>query len=132
MLSFSVFKGSEEAYDFIDYATSYEAYKDENTFTTKGVCLPTNEEVLRYMAEQYYEGTFSMYDSFDEKAREAFIRETYRVIRSINGAENRFDSAVNDILDEETADYFDGSKTLEEVCGNIQNRVSLYLSEQYR
>ncbi|MDE5577854.1 MAG: extracellular solute-binding protein [Oscillospiraceae bacterium] len=132
VLSFSVFKGSEEAYDFIDYATSYEAYKDENTFTTKGVCLPTNEEVLRYMAEQYYDGTFSMYDSFDENAREAFIRETYRVIRSINGAENRFDSAVNDILNEETADYFDGSKTLEEVCGNIQNRVSLYLSEQYR
>ncbi|MDE6745649.1 MAG: hypothetical protein K2J72_03310 [Oscillospiraceae bacterium] len=73
-----------------------------------------------------------MYDSFDENAREAFIRETYRVIRSINGAENRFDSAVNDILNEETSDYFDGSKTLEEVCGNIQNRVSLYLSEQYR
>lgn len=41
------------------------------------------------------------------------------MIRSVNGAENRFDSAVNDILNEET-------------CGNIQNRVSLCLSEQYR
>lgn len=132
VLYFSVFKGSEEAYDFIDYATSFEAYKDENTVNTKGIGCPVNEEVLHYIAEQYYNGTFSMYPSFDEKAREAFIRETYRVIRSINGAENRFDSAVNDILNEETADYFDGSKTLEEVCGNIQNRVSLYLSEQYR
>lgn len=132
VLYFSVFNGSEEAYDFIDYATSYEAYKDENTVYTKGIDIPINEEVLRYIAEQYYNGTFSMYQSFDENAREAFIRETYRVIRSINGAENRFDSAVNDILDEETADYFDGSKTLDEVCGNIQNRVSLYLSEQYR
>lgn len=132
VLSFSVFKGSEEAYEFIDYATSYEAYKDENTTNTKGIAIPINEEVLRYIAEQYCNGTFSMYPSFDEKARESFIRETYRVIRSINGAENRFDSAVNDILNEETADYFDGSKTIEEVCGNIQNRVSLYLAEQYR
>lgn len=132
ILYFSVFKGSEEAYDFIDYATSYEAYKDENTTNTKVIGLPMNEEALRYMAVKYYNGTFLMYPTFDENAREAFIRETYRVIRSINGAENRFDSAVNDILDEETADYFDGSKTLEEVCGNIQNRVSLYLSEQFR
>ncbi|MCM1024091.1 MAG: extracellular solute-binding protein [Prevotella sp.] len=132
VLCFSVFKGSEEAYEFIDCATSYEAYKDENTLNTKGTACPVNRDVLRYMSEQYYNGTFSMYKSFDEKAREAFIGETYRMIRSVNGAENRFDSAVDDILNEETADYFDGSKTLEEVCGNIQNRVSLYLSEQYR
>ena len=132
ILYFSVFKGSEEAYDFIDYATSYKAYKDENTTETKVIGLPMNEEVLRYMAENYYNQTFPMFGISDEKTKEAFIRETYRVIRSINGAENRFDSAVNDILNEETADYFDGTKTLEEVCGNIQNRVSLYLSEQYR
>lgn len=132
VLWFSVFKGSEEAYEFIDYATSYEAYKDENTLNTKGIACPVNEDVLRYKAEQSYDGTFTMNYGFDEKAREAFVRETYRVIRSINGAENRFDSAVNDILTEETADYFDGSKTIDEVCGNIQNRVSLYLSEQYR
>lgn len=131
MLYFSVFKGSEEAYEFIDYATSYEAYKDENNINTKGVGLPINEEVLRYIAEKYYDQTVLLFDA-DEKTREAFIRETYRVIRSINGAENRFDSAVNDILNEETSAYLDGTKTLEETCGNIQNRVSLYLSEQYR
>lgn len=132
MLYFSVFKGSEEAYDFIDYATSYEAYKDENNVNTKGFGCPVNEEVLRYMAEDYYNQTSPILGISDEKVKEAFIRETYRVIRSINGAENRFDSAVNDILNEETAAYFDGTKTLEETCGNIQNRVSLYLSEQYR
>lgn len=132
ILYFSVFKGSEEAYDFIDYATSYEAYKDENNVNTKGIGLPMNEEVLRYIAEDYYNQTFPMFGISDEKVKEAFIRETYRIIRSVNGAENRFDSAVNDILNEETAAYFDGTKTLEETCGNIQNRVSLYLSEQYR
>lgn len=132
MLYFSVFKGSEEAYDFIDYATSYEAYKDENNVNTKGFGCPVNEEVLRYMAEDYYNQTSPILGISDEKVKEAFIRETYRVIRSVNGAENRFDSAVNDILNEETAAYFDGTKTLEETCGNIQNRVSLYLLEQYR
>lgn len=132
MLYFSVFKGSEEAYDFIDCATSYEAYKDENNVNTKGIGLPINEEVLRYIAKKYYNQTSPMLGISDEKVKEAFIRETYRVIRSVNGAENRFDSAVNDILNEETAAYFDGTKTLEETCGNIQNRVSLYLSEQYR
>lgn len=131
-LYFSVFRGAEEAYDFIDYATSYEAYKDENNVNTKGIGLPVNEEVLRYIAEKYYDQTFPAFGISDEKIKEAFIRETYRMIRSINGAENRFDSAVNDILNEETSAYLDGTKTLEETCGNIQNRVSLYLSEQYR
>lgn len=132
VLYFSVFRGAEEAYDFIDYATSYEAYKDENNVNVKGVDLPINEEVLRYIAEKYYDQTYPAFGISDEKIKEAFIRETYSVIRSINGAENRFDSAVNDILNEETSAYLDGTKTLEETCGNIQNRVSLYLSEQYR
>lgn len=132
VLYFSVFRGAEEAYDFIDYATSYEAYKDENNVNVKGVDLPINEEVLRYIAEKYYDQTYPAFGISDEKIKEAFIRETYSVIRSINGAENRFDSAVNDILNDETSAYLDGTKTLEETCGNIQNRVSLYLSEQYR
>lgn len=131
-LYFSVFKGAEEAYDFIDYATSYEAYKDENNVNVKVFCCPINEEILRYLAEDYYNQTFPAFGISDEKVKESFIRETYRVIRSVNGAENRFDSAVNDILNEETAAYLDGTKTLEETCGNIQNRVSIYLSEQYR
>lgn len=132
ILYFSVFRGAEEAYDFIDYATSCEAYRDENNVNTKGIGLPMNEEALRYIAEKYYDQTVPAFGISDEKIKETFIRETYSVIRSINGSENRFDSAVNDILNEETAAYLDGTKTLEETCGNIQNRVSIYLSEQYR
>lgn len=53
--------------------------------------------------------------SFDEKGREA-----YRVLRSENGAENRFDSAVNDILNEGTAAYFDGTKRSRRPAGTFR------------
>lgn len=36
---------------------------------------------------------------------------------------------ILDIIYEEAADYFNGSKSLDEVCGIIENRVQLYLNE---
>lgn len=36
---------------------------------------------------------------------------------------------VLDIIYEEAVDYFNGSKSLDEVCGIIENRVQLYLNE---
>lgn len=36
---------------------------------------------------------------------------------------------ILDIIYEEAADYFNGSKSLDEVCGIMENRVRLYLSE---
>ena len=36
---------------------------------------------------------------------------------------------ILDIIYEEAADYFNDSKSLDEVCGIIENRVQLYLNE---
>lgn len=38
---------------------------------------------------------------------------------------------VQNIIFEEASAYFNGDKTAEEVCGNIQNRVQLYLDETH-
>lgn len=137
VLSFWVFSGSvgeAGAYEFIDHATSFgsyiETYDGGSRTEFKNSGFPVNGEALRFMAEDHYKNSGS--DGFSKEDCAESIRETYRQIQSVNGVGNRFDGAVNDILSEETAAYFNGTKTLEETCGNIQNRVSLYLAEQYR
>lgn len=46
-------------------------------------------------------------------------------------AYNSYDHNVQDILWEEAGNYFEGECTAEEAAAMIQNRVSIYLSEQY-
>ncbi len=40
-----------------------------------------------------------------------------------------YDSEIHDIIEEEASAFFAGSKSAEEVCGIIQSRVQIYLSE---
>ena len=42
-----------------------------------------------------------------------------------------FDSDIWNIIAEEVQPYFDGKKTIEEVMNVIQNRASIYVSENY-
>ena len=41
-----------------------------------------------------------------------------------------FDESLMNIVNEEAAGYFAGSKTLDEAAAMIQNRASLYIAEQ--
>ena len=41
-----------------------------------------------------------------------------------------FDESIMNIITEESAAYFAGSKTLDETAAMIQNRASLYVAEQ--
>ena len=119
VLSFWVFSGSvgeAGAYEFIDHATSFgsyiETYDGGSRTEFKNSGFPVNGEALRFMAEDHYKNSGS--DGFSKEDCAESIRETYRQIQSVNGVGNRFDGAVNDILGEETAACFNGTKTLEE------------------
>ena len=49
----------------------------------------------------------------------------------VNGAEvtGSYDNDIYEIINEESAAYFAGDKTADEVAKLIQNRVSIYLGE---
>ncbi len=66
-----------------------------------------------YTAEDITEEKIEAYKKALEEARAYPIRTT----------------PILDIIYEEAADYFNGSKSLEEVCGIMENRVQLYLNE---
>lgn len=44
---------------------------------------------------------------------------------------SRYDQSIVDIVKEETALYFDGTKSVDETASIIQSRASIYMSEQY-
>ena len=44
---------------------------------------------------------------------------------------SRYDQSINDIINEETALFFDGTKSVDETASIIQSRASIYMSEQY-
>ncbi|MGN1101441.1 MAG: hypothetical protein ACI4RG_04555, partial [Huintestinicola sp.] len=43
----------------------------------------------------------------------------------------RYDQSIVDIVNEETALFFDGTKSVDETASIIQSRASIYMSEQY-
>ncbi|MDD6990719.1 MAG: extracellular solute-binding protein [Oscillospiraceae bacterium] len=44
---------------------------------------------------------------------------------------SRYDQSIVDIVNEETALFFDGTKSVDETASIIQSRASIYMSEQY-
>ncbi len=44
---------------------------------------------------------------------------------------SRYDTNLTDIINEDSAAYFNGTKSVDETASIIQSRVSIYLSEQY-
>ncbi|MCI7767805.1 MAG: extracellular solute-binding protein [Oscillospiraceae bacterium] len=44
---------------------------------------------------------------------------------------SRYDQSINNIVNEETALFFDGTKSVDETASIIQSRASIYMSEQY-
>lgn len=70
----------------------------------------------------FFDGTYAVTEAEAEQFEE-LMRNTHEVAISSTG------SQVYKIIEEESAPYFAGQKSLEEVTGIIQNRVQLYISE---
>ncbi len=87
----------------------------------------TGEQITAY---SYYLGTdedYVYYEPFTEyeaKKYDDFVREAVKHRRNYN-------FTVRDILSEELTAYFEGERSAEETAEVIQNRVSIYVSENY-
>lgn len=131
--AFGIFEQSDSklgAFDFIKSCTSYKAYVSEaadGEFT--GVyCLPINKMALDFCYDHSLKR--NSYRLSEEKKK----RNNDEILRQINSVRSAYfpsGNAVQTIISEETATYFNGEKSASEVCSIIQNRVSTYLEENY-
>lgn len=120
---------------------------DEKVYTTDYYSFPimkTQLEKLRSSAmrkdyyidadgnEQAYD--YSYYIGNEEIKLENLTEEDLDKVVDILSSTNRvyrYNSSVIDIVNEETASFFNGTKSADETAAMIQSRISLYLSEQY-
>lgn len=127
--SFAIFsqsKKQEGAFEFIKYCASYRANISEDD-RLQGGAIPINKAALEKHAEAHMET--SHYD-FDEEQIKQNVEETMRQINSVNGSGSRSGDVAAAVISEELQLYFKGDKSAAEVCEIIQNRLSLYFSEQ--
>ncbi len=92
-------------------------YTEENGETFRGDKLwigPDMEDVVTY-----YEFTDEECEKYDK-----IVREAAKDVR-------QGDNVIYNIIREETMPFFEGECTAERATQNIQNRVSIYLSERY-
>lgn len=93
--------------------------------------LPVNEKLLKKVVFEYakdlaYEET--LYSNEKRPYDEEEINNFYKLIQNSKPMGRRY-AAIEDIIYEEAATYFEGNVDPHEVAGKIQNRVQLYLVE---
>ena len=101
----------------------FEAYVESITCTKKGTDKYGNEITPRTGEMGYAEDSFEMKPLTDEDVK--FQRE---IIDSGYG-EWGFDEKLMEIVNEEATAYFNGDKSVDDVCKVIQNRATTYVNE---
>lgn len=95
------------------------------------VSLPVHNAARQEKSELLYSMLLTGGGALDETQREALASYTDMVeVMSdrINGY-SMIDTTIQDMVMQETAYFFDGTKTADDVCRALQNKVGLYLNE---
>lgn len=109
-----------------------EKYLDEQIEATKELTMYEDPETRKLENWNYY--------ALDDDSKERYYYDPFTdeeaekygdIVRKSARCERRLDSTVYDILHEELDSYFNGERSAEESADIIQNRISIYLSENY-
>ncbi len=109
-----------------------EKYLDEEIESTKELIMYEDPETGKLENYSYY-----ALDDMDEERYyfDPFTDEEAQkygdLVREAAKCEKRTDSVVYNIMDEELDAYFNGERSAEDAAAIIQNRLSIYLSENY-
>jgi len=93
--------------------------------------FPIHNEARKVQAENLYQMMFTESGKLDEIQQEGlenYLSVTEAMADQINSYTIR-DTVVEDMVTQEIGYFFDGTKTADEVCDVLQNKVDLYLSE---
>lgn len=122
----------DNAFKFILFATSYDAYiykeQDAEMLAGDSSGFSINKKVLEFAKEDSIE--MNLYKLEEEQKKEN-NEEILSQINSVNVVANKSYDVIGNILSEELSAYFNNQKDEKTVCENIQNRLSVYFSEQY-
>lgn len=131
---------TDGAWQFIKYLLSEEYQENSiwNFSVNKAVFDKKMKEAMEppyYLDENgekvEYENSWYLDDGTEivlEPMTEADVQKVLDVIANA-GSSYQFDETINNIITEETASFFDGQKTAQQVADLIQNRVQTYIME---
>ncbi|MBQ6943390.1 MAG: extracellular solute-binding protein [Ruminococcus sp.] len=108
---------------------------DDYYSTEAGYCVNKNAfDTIseRLINKEYYSATFKNKDIEYERRfpNEEDVKELRRYINSVNRWENGTSRPIYEIVVEEASAYFAGGQTIDETIEHIQNRASIWVSEQ--
>ena len=109
------------AYGVSGFPVSREAL--ENMFTY------AEEQAKASDSDASYVQSFMGFDYISQPLSAKSLEKMRRLLQSAKPEEGRAED-ISDMIEEETPAYFSGSKSAEEVCAILQNRVQLYLDER--
>lgn len=125
----STCKYKDAAWSFIRYLLD-EDYQKNNNYSG----MSTNKAAYDAQFEAQIGQESYFYDMDDNEVVRTFTQEDADLIRSL--VENTViavgdnSDQISSIINEEAASYFSGEKSAQDVAATIQNRVSIYVSEQ--
>ncbi|MDE5765256.1 MAG: extracellular solute-binding protein [Ruminococcus sp.] len=121
----------ENAIPYVKDMGAYDGYYSSEM----GLCVNKNAFdtiAERLINKEYYPKTReSKGVEFETRfPSEKEVRELRRYIESVDRWENTISGSINEIVYDEVSAYFAGEKTLDECVSLIQNRASIWISEQ--
>lgn len=129
----------QEAWEFLRYYLT-EEYQDTIEYGWPVLSSSLNKKMEEAQQKPFYLNEFGDKVEYDntyylggmEITMEPLSQEDCdRVVSFLNSAKDiySYDQAIMNIVYEETASYFDGQKTAEEVADIIQSRIFIYVNE---
>lgn len=118
----------ETSWAFLKFMLSYDI---QSSPSTSLITLPIHNEARMDKAENLYGMLFTEggeLDTTQKQALKSYTDAVEEMTDQMNGFTIR-DTVIEDMVIEEMAYFFDDSKTADEVCQVLQNKVELYLNE---
>lgn len=118
----------QTAWEFIKFLLSYEIQASPEMSV---ISLPINNQARADRAEDLYKMLLTGGTDLGETEKQA-LNNYLEAVESMSDQMNGYtfkDSTIQDMVTSEMAYYFDGTKSSDQVCEVLQNKVDLYLNE---
>ena len=124
----------EGVWEFMEYMLSKECQLMIGRKSVFVSALPVLKEAFlesqgEYVGQLSYPGGFVKFEGVEwEEVTEEELQAFYEMMETME-LYSEYTLVIREIIFEEAESYFDGDRSVEEVCELIQNRVQLYLDE---
>lgn len=128
MMQFAIYKDSpnrEGAWAFLEFALSQ---GEQNWYGSDHGGFPVRRDAFEAYLARPYSAVYDMADDHTSQETLQMLREAMEHLRM---EQTRANGKISDIIYEETQAYYAGDKTVEQCAEIIQNRVQLYLDENF-